>query len=58
MKLKKKEYDFLEEDFLVCFQAGKGLNTAGEGDITAGYGNKKGRKATTRRQVYESKIDF
>ena len=28
--------------------AGKGVNRAGEGIVIAGYGSKKGRKATTR----------
>ena len=28
--------------------AGKGINRAGEAVVRAGYGNKKGRKATTK----------
>ena len=35
---------------------GKGINRAGEGVFRAGYGNKKGRKATTKRQDYVNKI--
>ena len=38
--------------------AGRWINRAGEGVITAGYGHKKGRKATTKRQDYENKMDF
>ena len=37
---------------------GRGINRAGEGVIRAGYGNKKGRKATTKRQDYDNKMDF
>ena len=37
---------------------GKGINRTGEGAIRAGYGNKKGQKATTKRLDYENKMDF
>ena len=37
---------------------GKWINRAGEGIVRAGYGNKKGQKATTKRQDYENKVDF
>ena len=37
---------------------GQGINRAEEGVIRAGYGNKKGRKATTKRQDYKNKMDF
>ena len=37
---------------------GKGINTAKEGVIRAGYRNKKGGKATTKRQDHENKMDF
>ena len=37
---------------------GRGINGAGEGVIRAGYGNKKGRKATAKRQDYDNKMDF
>ena len=37
---------------------GRGINGAGEGVIRAGYGNKKGQKATTKRQDYDNKMDF
>ena len=30
----------------------------GRGIVTAGYGNKKGKKATTKRQGHENKMDF
>ena len=36
--------------------AGIGINRAGEGIVKAGYGNKKGRKATTKD--YKNKMDF
>ena len=36
--------------------AGKGINRVGEGIVRAGYGNKKGRKATTKG--HKNKIDF
>ena len=54
MKLKNKK-----EDFLVCYLVarllgniltGKGINRAGEGIVRAGYGNRKGRKATTKNK--------
>ena len=35
---------------------GKGINRAGEGIVRAGYGNKKGRKATTK--CHKNKWDF
>ena len=38
--------------------ARKGINRAGEGIVRAGYGNKKGRKKTTKSQDYENKMDF
>ena len=38
--------------------AGKGINRAGEGIVRAGYGNKKVRKATTKRQDHKNKWDF
>ena len=49
--------------------AGKGINRAGEEVIAkkksrgivlqlVGYGNKKGRKATTKRQRHKNKMDF
>ena len=37
--------------------AGKGINTAGEGVIRAGYG-KKGLITTAKRQDYENKMEF
>ena len=37
---------------------GKGINRAGEGILKADYGNKKGRKATTKRQDHKNKCDF
>ena len=37
---------------------GKGINRTGEGVIRAGYGNKKGQKATTKRHDYENEMDF
>ena len=54
MKLKNKK-----EDFLVCYLVarllgniltGKGINRAEEGIVRAGYGNRKGRKATTKNK--------
>ena len=30
----------------------------GQGIVRAGYGNKKGRKATTKRQDHKNKMDF
>ena len=36
--------------------AGKGMNRAGEGIVRAGYGNKKGWKATTK--AHKNKMDF
>ena len=38
--------------------ARKGINGAGEWIVRAGYGNKKGRRATTKRQDHENKTDF
>ena len=47
--------------------ASRGMNRAGEGVIVkrqgwgivrAGYGNKRGWKATAKRQVYKNKMDF
>ena len=35
---------------------GKGINGAGEGTVRAGYGNKKGRKVTTKG--HQNKWDF
>ena len=37
---------------------GKGINRARKGIVRAGYGNKKGRKATTKRQDHKNKWDF
>ena len=53
MKLKNKK-----EDFLGNILTGKGINRAGEGIVRAGYGNKKVRKATTKRQDHKNKWDF
>ena len=36
--------------------AGNGINRAGEGIVRASYGNKKGRKATTK--CHKNKMDF
>ena len=30
----------------------------GQGIVRAGYGNKKGRKATTKRQDHKNKMNF
>ena len=38
--------------------AGKGINRAGEGIVRAGYGDKKVRKATSKRQDHENKTNF
>ena len=38
--------------------ASKGINRAGEEVVRVGYGNKKGQKATTKRQDYGNKIFF
>ena len=38
----------LGESLLGNILAGKGINRAGERIVRAGYGNKKGRKATTK----------
>ena len=38
--------------------AGKGINRVGEGIVRAGYGNKKGRKPTTKRQDHKHKMNF
>ena len=38
--------------------ARKGINTAGEGIVRAGYGNKKVQKPTTKRQDHKNKWDF
>ena len=37
---------------------GKGINRAGKGIVRAGYGNKKGRKAKTKRQDHKKRQDF
>ena len=37
---------------------GKGINSAGEGIVRAGSGNKKGQKATTKKQDHKNKWDF
>ena len=37
---------------------GRGTNRARERVIRAGYGNKKGQKATTKIQDYGNKMDF
>ena len=34
------------------------INRAREGMVRAGYGNKKGKKTTTKRQDHENNIDF
>ena len=38
--------------------AGKGINRAGEEIVRAGYGNRKGKKATTNRQDHKNKWGF
>ena len=38
--------------------AGKGINRAGERIVRAGYGNKKDKKTTTKRQDHKNKLDF
>ena len=37
---------------------GKGINRAGERILSAGYGNNKRKKTTTKRQDHENKMDF
>ena len=37
---------------------GKGINKAGKGIVRADYGNKKGWKATTKREDHKNKWDF
>ena len=40
------------------FLTDKGIKRDGEVTVRAGYGNKKGQKTTTKRQLYENKMDF
>ena len=65
IKLKKQRGGFLiillgtlGASLLGNILTGKGINTAKEGVIRAGYRNKKGGKATTKRQDHENKMDF
>ena len=65
MKLENNKEDFfsmllgtLGANLLANILTGKGINRTGEGVIRAGYGNKKGQKATTKRQDYENKMGF
>ena len=48
----------LGTSLLVNILTGKGINRTREGVVRAGYGNKKGRKVTRKRQDYENKMNF
>ena len=48
----------LGTSLLVNILTGKGINRTREGVVRAGYGNKIGRKVTTKRQDYENKMNF
>ena len=48
----------LGKSLLVNILTGKGINRTREGVVRAAYGNKKGRKVTTKRQDYENKMNF
>ena len=48
----------LGKSLLVNILTGKGINRTREGVVRASYGNKIGRKVTTKRQDYENKMNF
>ena len=48
----------LSASLLESILASKGINRAGEEVVRVSYGNKKGQKATTKRQDYGNKIFF
>ena len=48
----------LAASLLGNISAGKGITRSGERILSAGYGNKKVPKATTKRQDHKNKWDF